>query len=159
MWVKALYVSIHSLLYCAKLCYGSRSTLLLLFIYIYIYIYIYTAVSLNYFSENCLCICSISHKWSTALDCLHRERSAQTAPANFVVVLFYRLKPFMFSVMILNTRVLPQEMAVMNVELTAEWKIESVSRTYFISDGRISNIKAVCCCLWIIILQDTVMSM
>lgn len=31
----------------------------------------------------------------------------------------------MVSVVILNTRVLPQEMALMNVELTAEWKIES----------------------------------
>lgn len=49
----------------------------------------------------------------------------------------------MFSVVILNTRVLPQEMALMNVELSAEWKIESVARTYFNSDGRISNIKAV----------------
>lgn len=53
----------------------------------------------------------------------------------------------MFSVVILNTRVMPQAMALMNVELTAEWKIESVARTYFNWDGRISNIKAVCCCL------------
>lgn len=103
----------------------------------------FQAISLYYFSENSLCICSISHKWSTALDCLHRERSAQTAAANFAVVLFYTLNPFMFSVVILNTRVLPQEMALMNVELSAEWKIESVARTYFNSDGRISNIKAV----------------
>lgn len=81
------------------------------------------------------------------MDCLHRERSAQTEAANFAVVLFYRLNPFMFTVVILNAGVLPQEMALMNVELTAEWKTESVARTYFNLDGRISDIKAVCCCL------------
>lgn len=39
-------------------------------------------VSLYYFSKNSLCI-SQNHQWSTALDCLHREWSAQTAAANF----------------------------------------------------------------------------
>lgn len=63
------------------------------------------------------------------------------------LVSFYIPNPLVFIIVILNSGVLSQEMALMNVEMTADWKIASVARKYFNLDDRICNVKAVCCCL------------
>jgi len=80
------------------------------------------------------------HQSESSVDCLHREWAAQPAAANFAGFVLHAES---FSVH--RCRVQSQEMALMNVEMTADWKIASVARKCSDLDDRISNVKAVCC--------------